>query len=39
MPRYGYFPGCSLSGSSKEYGLSVRAVFEALGLELVELSD
>jgi heterodisulfide reductase subunit B len=30
--RVAYFPGCSLSGTSVEYGLSFKAVAEKLGL-------
>lgn len=29
-----YYPGCSLSGTSREYDLSTKAVFEKLGVEL-----
>jgi heterodisulfide reductase subunit B len=32
----GYFPGCSLHGTSKEYDLSTKAVFNKLGLSLHE---
>ncbi len=31
-----YFPGCSLHGTSKEYDLSIRAVFQKLALPLHE---
>ncbi|NWF91915.1 MAG: 4Fe-4S dicluster domain-containing protein [Syntrophaceae bacterium] len=31
-----YFPGCSLHGTSKEYDLSTKAVFHALGVSLRE---
>ena len=31
-----YFPGCSLHGTSKEYDLSTKAVFEKLGVSLHE---
>lgn len=34
---YGYYPGCSAHATGKEYDASVRAVFEALGIELREL--
>jgi heterodisulfide reductase subunit B len=34
--RIAYFPGCSLSGTSVEYGLSFKAVAEKLGLALDE---
>jgi heterodisulfide reductase subunit B len=34
-----YYPGCSMDSSASEYGRSVRAVAEALGIELVEPED
>ena len=37
--RIGYYPGCSLLGSSREFGESVQAVAEALGLELDPVPD
>lgn len=37
--KIGYYPGCSLQGSSKEFDESVRAVCKAIGLELVEVPD
>ena len=37
--RIGYYPGCSLLGSSREFNESVKAVCEAIGLELVEVPD
>lgn len=37
--RIGFFPGCSLEGSSREYGESLRAVAPLLGVELVEVPD
>lgn len=37
--RYAYYPGCSLLSSAKEYDMSVRQVFAALGIELVEIED
>ncbi len=37
--KFGYFPGCSLLGSSREYDESLRAITEALGVELVEVPD
>ncbi|MDP2937049.1 MAG: CoB--CoM heterodisulfide reductase iron-sulfur subunit B family protein [Dehalococcoidia bacterium] len=36
---YAYYPGCSLSSTAREYDVSTRKVFEALGLELRELED
>ncbi len=37
--EYTYYPGCSLTKTSKPYDLSTRAVFRALGLGLHELED
>jgi heterodisulfide reductase subunit B len=37
--RIGYYPGCSLLGSSREFDESVRALTQAIGLELVEVPD
>lgn len=37
--RYGYFPGCSLHATSREYDQSLRALASPLGFELVELED
>jgi len=37
--NYSYYPGCSLHSTGLEYGLSTRAVFKHLGLELTELED
>lgn len=37
--RYSYYPGCTLSTTAVEYGLSTEAVCQALGIELVELPD
>jgi len=34
---YSFYPGCSLHSTGLEYGLSSRAVFQHLGLELNEL--
>jgi heterodisulfide reductase subunit B len=35
--KFAYYPGCSLEGSSREYDESLRAVCEALGIQLVEI--
>jgi len=35
----GYFPGCSLKSTSKEYDLSVRKMCESFGINLVEIED
>jgi len=37
--RYLYYPGCSLSGTAREYDESLRALAAALGIELEELTD
>lgn len=37
--RIGYFPGCSLHSTAKDYDKSTQAVCERLGVELVELSN
>jgi heterodisulfide reductase subunit B2 len=37
--KIGYFPGCSLLGSSREYGESLAAIAPLLGLELTEVPD
>lgn len=37
--KIGYFPGCSLQGTARDFGESVRAVAEALGVELEEVRD
>jgi heterodisulfide reductase subunit B2 len=37
--KMGYFPGCSMGGSSREYGESLLAVAAALGFELAEIQD
>lgn len=34
--KVGYYPGCSLHGSSLEYGMSIRAIADKIGLELIE---
>jgi heterodisulfide reductase subunit B len=36
---YGYYPGCSLHASAREYDLSTRSLFEALGIGLTEVPD
>lgn len=37
--RTGFYPGCSLTGTSREYNESVKALAKAFGLELVEIKD
>ncbi|HPN34281.1 MAG TPA: CoB--CoM heterodisulfide reductase iron-sulfur subunit B family protein [bacterium] len=37
--KMGYYPGCSISGSSREYGESLLAVLRALDVELAEVED
>jgi heterodisulfide reductase subunit B2 len=36
---FGYYPGCALHGSSNDYGASVHACLDALGVGLRELDD
>lgn len=35
----GYYPGCSLEGSGREYGESLKAVAEKCGINLVTIED
>lgn len=35
----GYYPGCSLLGTAREYDQSIRRVFSQLGVNLVEIED
>ncbi|HEX2393834.1 MAG TPA: CoB--CoM heterodisulfide reductase iron-sulfur subunit B family protein [Bacteroidales bacterium] len=35
----GFYPGCSLKGSSREYNESVLALAKTFGIELTEISD
>jgi len=37
--KIGYYPGCSLEGTARDFDESVRAVLGALGVELVEVPD
>ena len=37
--KFGYYPGCSLKGSAREYDESLRAIAGPLGVELVEIPD
>ena len=37
--RFSYVPGCTDHSTSIEYGLSIHAVFKALGVELAEIED
>ncbi|MGB9887978.1 MAG: CoB--CoM heterodisulfide reductase iron-sulfur subunit B family protein [Moorellales bacterium] len=39
MPRFSYYPGCSLHSTATEYDASTRAVLAALGIEVEELAD
>ncbi|MCS7248095.1 MAG: CoB--CoM heterodisulfide reductase iron-sulfur subunit B family protein [Anaerolineales bacterium] len=39
MNAYTYYPGCSLESTACEYDASVRAVFQALEVELHELEE
>jgi heterodisulfide reductase subunit B len=35
----GYYPGCSLSGTAKDYDISIRRMCEHLGIRLREVED
>jgi len=37
--KIGFYPGCSLTGSSREYNESLLAVAKVAGIELSEISD
>jgi heterodisulfide reductase subunit B2 len=37
--KTGFYPGCSLTGSSREYNESLLAISKAAGIELVEITD
>lgn len=37
--KIGYYPGCSMSGTGKEYGQSLNKVLNVLGVELNEIDD
>ena len=37
--RYGYYPGCSLSGLARPYDMSTKAIAAPLGIELEEVED
>src|SRR4030042_717232 len=37
--KYGYYPGCSLESTAKEYDLSMHVTAKLLDVELAELHD
>jgi heterodisulfide reductase subunit B2 len=37
--KLSFYPGCSLEGMANDYALSVTAVFQALGIDLIEIDD
>jgi heterodisulfide reductase subunit B len=37
--KVGYYPGCSLESTAKEFDLSIRAVFQELGVSIQEIPD
>lgn len=39
MKKIGYYPGCSLLSSAKDYNASIHAVFDKLGVVLEEVED
>jgi heterodisulfide reductase subunit B len=36
---YLYYPGCSLTGTAREYDLATRAIMDAMGITLTELEE
>jgi len=36
---YLYYPGCSLTGTARDYDISTRAIMRGLGIELTEITD
>lgn len=39
MKKLSIYPGCSLEGMANDYAQSITAVFDALGIELIEIED
>ena len=39
MRTFGYYPGCSLSGTGLELGISTKAIAAKIGLDLIEVPD
>ena len=37
--KIGFYPGCSLTGSSREYNESLLAIAKEAGIELCEIKD
>lgn len=37
--KISFFPGCSLEGTAREYGESIKAVFEVFNIEMEEIPD
>ncbi len=37
--KFAYYPGCSLHATAKEYNLSMRAVCNHVGIDLIEIPD
>ncbi|MBI5779344.1 MAG: CoB--CoM heterodisulfide reductase iron-sulfur subunit B family protein [Planctomycetes bacterium] len=37
--KLGYYPGCALEGSSKDYSMSLERVFKEIGVELEPIQD
>jgi heterodisulfide reductase subunit B len=37
--QVGYYPGCSLESSSKEFDISIRAILDKMGISLKEIPD
>ena len=39
MIKLGFYPGCSLKGTSREYNESVKAIAPMFGIELKDIED
>ncbi len=39
MTEYGYYPGCSLHGTAREFDLSIKESLQGLGITLKEVPD
>ncbi len=37
--QYSYYPGCTLTGTAREYDVATRELFQALGVGLMEIPD
>lgn len=37
--KLGFYPGCSLNGTAREYNESVKALAPIFGIELIDIDD